>query len=221
MFVYPSFDRFAVAFRRLAMAFILISIVVQQAESAEKRPIGKSATKPIPQFAQVEATVTRYFEKLPGFEAKGIITASEVGPIFPRLKKLGWDVANQKDIMKRTPSDGSFLVKELRAPAGKKFAAQIYAYPLGFDRLDRISVLPQGQDTVRRLIIGPDGYKMIQYMTTAPGGKNMGQMISNTPLGADFNKPTGRIYTLKMLVEELKKSYDASFGKKVNRRERR
>ncbi len=51
---------------------------------------------------------------------------------------------------------------------------------------------------------------MIQYMTTAQGGKEMGKMLSQAPQGADFNKPTGRIYTVPMLLKHLQEEYRAA-----------
>ena len=35
-------------------------------------------------------------------------------------------------------------------------------------------------------------------------------MLSRDPGGANFNQPTGRIYTEKMLVQELKRAYAAA-----------
>ncbi len=164
--------------------------------------------------------VKLHFEKMRGFQANGIIVESEVAPLFGKLKKTGWNIRkdDRENILKRVLSDNSFLAKELRTPAGRKFAAEIYKYPDGFDRLDRMSRMPQGKDTVKRLIIGPGGYKMIQYMTTAPGGKNLGKQLSNTPKGGKFNSPTGRIYTVKMLLDDLKKLYKDSFEKPKTKR---
>ena len=35
-------------------------------------------------------------------------------------------------------------------------------------------------------------------------------MLSNAPLGADFNKPTGRIYTVPALLVHLQEQYRAA-----------
>lgn len=203
----------------MAKLFALTALLAVQLASPAEGAGGSYRTvqtkKPVPKFTQLEAVVKLHFEKMRGFQADGIIVESEVAPLFAKLKKAGWNIskADRQNILKRVPSDNSFLAKELRTPAGRKFAAKIYKYPDGFDRLDRMSRMPQGKDTVKRLIIGPGGYKMIQYMTTAPGGKNLGKQLSNTPKGRKFNSPTGRIYTVKMLVDDLKKLYKDSFEK--------
>ena len=188
-------------------------MVACEAESAQNGyQAGKAQKKP-PTFKQVETIVNRHFEKLPGFNFKGIINASQVEPIFVELDKAGWKIngKDRKSLLDRVLPESSFLVEQLSTKQGEKFAAQIYNYPMGFDRLDRLSRMPQGKSTVGRLIRGPDGYKMIQYMTTAPGGRNMGRMLSDSPTGGNFNKPTGRIYTVKMLLDALKRCYDESF----------
>jgi hypothetical protein len=72
--------------------------------------------------------------------------------------------------------------------------------------------MPRGHKIVSYLIRGPDGYKMIQYMTTAPGGTVLGQQLSDAPKGANFNQPTGRIYTVPMLELRLHASYRKAQG---------
>ena len=201
------------------LGLLLVVLTAAEADSAQKEyRTGKTKNRP-PSFQQVETSVKQYFEKLPGFNVKGIITVAQVSPVFAQIEQAGWKISrkDRKALLERVLPDNSFMAKQLGTKGGKKFAAQIYNYPMGFDRLDRISRMPQGKDTVRRLIRGPDGYKMIQYMTTTPGGKNMGRMMSNSPKGKNFNKPTGRIYTVKMLLRELKKIYAASFKKPRNR----
>ena len=59
------------------------------------------------------------------------------------------------------------------------------------------------------LIRGPGGEKLIEYMTTAAGGKELGKQLSQDPNGANFNAPTGRIYTVPDLLKYLKQQYDA------------
>ena len=201
--------------KRFVFGLLFVLLIAAAAESAQKGSRTDETKKLLPNFQQVEAVVKQHFEKLPGFNFKGIITVAQVKPVFAQIERVGWNISpkDRQALLARVLPDNSFLAKQLSTKAGKKFAAQIYSYPSGFDRLDRISDMPQGKDTVSRLIIGPDGYKMIQYMTTTPGGKNMGRMLSNSPKGGNFNKPTGRIYTVKMLLTELKKAYDDSFEK--------
>ncbi len=171
---------------------------------------GAVKDKPLPSFADVREAVIRHFELLPGYRPGDIIARSDVAPLFGRLGRLGFSVANREAILKKVPTDGDFLVRELRTRRGRKFMRRIANYPDAYDRLDRLSRLPHGKRTVHDLIRGPGGYKMIKYMTTTPGGKNLGRQLSNAPKGTDFNKPTGRIYTVKLLLAHLKLSYAAA-----------
>ena len=107
---------------------------------------------------------------------------------------------------------GGLIVRSEVQQAGRKFMSQIARYPDAYDRLDRFSRLPRGQRMVGDLIRGPGGYKMIEYMTETPGGEFLGKQLSKAPDGRDFNAPTGRIYTVKMLQSRLKQSY-AEAGK--------
>ncbi len=157
-------------------------------------------------FIEIKRAVLRHFEKTPDYRPGDIISRSDVESLFGRLERLGWTPADRKEILAAVPADNNFLVKQLRTSAGRRFMRKIAKYPDAFDRLDRLSRLPYGKNTIKALVRGPDGYKMIEYMTTTKGGRQMGKMLSNTPKGTGFNKPTGRIYTVKQLLARLKQS---------------
>jgi len=70
--------------------------------------------------------------------------------------------------------------------------------------------LPHGEQTVHDLIRGPGGDELIKYLTATRGGASMGKLLSHSSGAADFNKPTGRIYTVAALVDRLQKSYAAA-----------
>jgi len=161
----------------------------------------------LPDFRRIEQAVRNHFKSLPQYRPGDIITRSDVEPIFKHRKLLGWLGADRTAILSQLPKDDEFLVRQLRTPAGRKFAARIADYPDGFDRLERLSRLPRGQRMVRDLIRGPGGYKLIEYMTTTSGGANLGRMLSKTPEGSNFNASTGRIYTVAMLLGRLSESY--------------
>jgi hypothetical protein len=162
---------------------------------------------PLPKFEKVEAAVWHYFQSQPKYQSSMLITREQVAPLVKVLARAGFTLPDPDSILNGVPARDDFLVAELYSPAGLKFMARIAQYPDAYDRLDRLSRLPHGRQTVHDLIQGPGGDKMIQYMTTVPGGKNMGNMLSNAPMGADFNKPTGRIYTVPMLIVQLKAQY--------------
>ncbi|HEY4761192.1 MAG TPA: hypothetical protein VIH42_11485 [Thermoguttaceae bacterium] len=163
-----------------------------------------------PKFKEIEKAVWGYFKSQENFQASALITRDQVELLLTELKRTGFVVPDQQSLLDKLPMKGEFLTSELDSPVGRKFCERIAKYPEAYDRLDRLSRLPHGKQTVHDLIYGPGGYKMIQYLTTASGGKEMGNMLSNAPQGADFNKPTGRIYTVQMLLGHLKKQYDAA-----------
>jgi hypothetical protein len=161
----------------------------------------------LPKFEKIEAAVWRYFKTLPNFQTTFLITKSHVEPVLSGLASMGFDLPDPKSILDKLPTNNEFLVTELYSPAGRKFMTRIAGYPDAYDRLDRLSRLSNGKQTVHDLVYGAGGEKMIQYLTTAPGGKEMGKMLSKSPQGADFNDPTGRIYTVQMLIAQLKVQY--------------
>ena len=169
---------------------------------------GASPPEKLPPWTQVKQAVVAHFEALPDYQPGVLIVASEVREVLGKLERLGWRVAEGKEILGQVPADGEFLAASLRSPAGRKFIRGIGQSPDAYDRLDRLSRLPRGQRMVRDLIRGPDGYKMIEYMTKTPGGEFLGKQLSKAPDGRDFNEPTGRIYTVKMLQARLKESYE-------------
>ena len=166
----------------------------------------------MPSFDQVQKLVDRQLATLSDYQPGDIVSQQQVEPIFEQLKQLGWIVRDRAEIMKLVPGDSDFIVRELRGAEGRPFMRQSGKYPLAYDRIDRLSRMIMGEKNVRALIRGPDGYKMIQYMTSTPYGRNMGQMLSQDPHGADFNSPTGRLYTADALLGRLQQSYDAELA---------
>ncbi len=168
---------------------------------------GAAKPKPLPPLSEVEELVLRQFSLLPDYRPGDIIARSEVEPLFAQLQRIGWRVVDRKNILRKVPADSDYLVRKLRTPRGRKFMRRIADYPDAYDRLDRLSWLPHGKQTIHDLIYAKGGYEMLEYMTTAKGGAEMGKMLSKAPKGTNFNKPTGRIYTVKMLLARLEKSY--------------
>jgi hypothetical protein len=185
------------------MAFgLLLAVVATAADPAPSR--GKA--KPIPPFSEVSQAVERHFEAKPDYRAGDLITREEVTPLLGRIEQMGLPLPDAKQIQESVLAKDSFLAQQLGTPNGRKFMRRIAGYPDAYDRLDRLSRLPRGQRIVRELIKGPGGEKMIEYMTTAKGGKELGKMLSKGPQGADFNSPTGRIYTVDLLLARLQTS---------------
>jgi hypothetical protein len=172
--------------------------------------LGAAPVKPkLPSFDEVRKTAARYFDEQPSFSADQILSQSQVQGLFEKLKGIGWVVPEPEKILDLVPTDQETLVRDLRTPDGRKFCKQIASLPNAYDRLDRLIRMPTGRSAVARLIKGPDGVWLLQYMTEDSGGKAMGKMLSNTPTGKDFNRPTGRLYTVAAVMNELQGVYTA------------
>ena len=193
----------AVAPRWMAEALLVLVLATPSVTAGP--PKGKT----IPPFGDVKQAVSRYFQARPDFQPSDLITREDVEPLLAQLQAMGLPLADRPDILRRIPIKGEFLVEQLSTPKGRQFMRGIAQYPDGYDRLDRLSRLPRGEQTVRDLIKGPGGPLLIKYMTTAKGGSELGKMLSNDPQGANFNAPTGRIYTAAMLLDRLKQSHAA------------
>jgi hypothetical protein len=160
-------------------------------------------------FAKIETLVWQHYKALDGFRATDLIAREDVEPLLKKLPAAGLTLKKPDDLLKRLVTKSDFLYVELNTAAGRKFMLQIASYPDGYDRVDRLSRLPRGKQTVRDLIRGPGGQKMIEYMTTAAGGIELGNQLSQSPNGADFNAPTGRIYSVQDLLDYLETQFKA------------
>jgi hypothetical protein len=174
--------------------------------------IAAAAGTTMPSFDQVQKLVEKQLGTLADYRPGDIISQQQVAPIFDQLQRLGWTVRDRAEILQLVPGENEFIVRQLRSPEGRTFMRQSNKYPLSFDRIDRLSQMDMGEKNVKAIIRGPDGYKLIQYMTSTPYGRNMGQMLSQDPHGADFNSPTGRLYTADAFLARLQQSYDAEIA---------
>jgi hypothetical protein len=159
-----------------------------------------------PSAAKVRQVVADFFANVPGYRDGDLIDRAQVEVLMKQLKAIGYQAPQPEAIVARVPEPDEWLVAELRTPAGRALMRQIARYPGAYDRLDRLSAMPHGKQTIHDLERGPDGYKLLEYLTMAKGGREMGKMLSRTPTGANFNRPTGRIYTADALLRELDKA---------------
>lgn len=158
-------------------------------------------------WAKIDATVNGHFAALPGYQAGDMISRKQVEPLLAKLSVLGWKVPDQPKLLGKIPADSSWLVTNLRTPNGKKFMRKIATYPQGYDRTDRLTALSDGRRIVSALIQGPGGDEMIAFLTTSRTGKNTSKELTRVPGGADFNQPTGTLYTVDALLSELSQLY--------------
>jgi len=189
---------------------------------AAKTPASKDKNKKsaptgaFPSFDRVTRTVETHLTANRSYRSGDLLTTGTIEPLFRKLEKINWKVADRRDILKLMLSDSDWLARQFATPSGKDFMRQIAELPGGYDRVDRFRRMPYGQQQLADLIRGPDGYKMIEYMTTTRGGKNLGAMLSQGVNGQDFNRPTGRIYTELDFLKRLKKSYDAEAVRRLS-----
>ena len=169
--------------------------------------VATSEKKPLPEFPQIEKAAAEYFAKLPDYQPGGVITRPEAEGFFASLETLGWNPDNRQEILAKVPPPDDFLVEELRTRSGKKFMGRIATYPEALDRLDRLSQLAYGKRHVKGLVNGRGGDQWIKYITTDKRGIELSRSMSRAKNGADFDKPTGRVYTVQMLLDELEASH--------------
>lgn len=187
-----------------AVMALAISMPVQGADRQDR----------LPPFREIEKlTYTRFGTD--GRQMTDLITRQAAEELFAEIGKLGWEIRDAKKLLEHVPDESDFFVQQLRSQRGRAFMRDIATMPLGYDRVDRISHLDRGHRFIRDLVKGPDGYKLIQYMTETPWGKNMGKQLRDAPDGANFNKPTGRIYTAEQLLAVLHDSYDAEVKRRA------
>ena len=170
---------------------------------------GQDEKAELPKFPVIRNAVVRHFASMPNFQPGDIVSQSNVRPVFDHLRQMGWTVAQRKAILALVLEDKDFLVRQLRTDNGRKFMRRIAKYPSAYDRLYRLAAMRGGRRTVVDMIQAKDGYKMIEYLTTSKGGKNLGRLLGNVPKGSNFNRPTGKIFSVDSLVVHLKTSYEA------------
>lgn len=185
------------------VALFVVSVIfagsIEQAVSAPPQKL--------PPLTDVLDYADQHFATTAGYRPGDIISTSYVTPLFDGLEKLGWNVPDRKSLLERVPGDKNYVVQQLRTEPGRKFMQKICNLPMGYDRLFHLAGIPLGHQQVNALIRQKGGYKMIEYMTTTQMGNNLGKQLSHSPNGANFNKPTGQIYTAEALKSELEKSY--------------
>jgi hypothetical protein len=177
-------------------------------KSADSKSADGKSNGKFPTFEKVTDTVEKQLAQNRRYRSGDLLTTSMVEPLFRKLEKINWKVADRRDISKMVLSDSDWMARQFSTDRGHDFMRQIAELPGGYDRVDRMRRMPYGQQQIAALIQGPDGSKLFEYMTTTQGGKNMGLMLSQGVNGADFNQDTGRIYTELDLIKRLKKSYD-------------
>ena len=198
------------ATRRLILRAGLLAVpaITWALASAEDAGFDAQGRSKLPKFGDIDAAVEDHFEGL-DMDPRDLVTRSDVKPLFPKLKALGWQVPDADKIIELVPDDGEPWVLELTSTkAGQKFAREVGRLPAGFDKVDRMCRMPHGLTQLAGLINNPAGWKFFAYLSVSPGGHNLGEMVSRAPKGRNFNSRTGRIYTQEELLARLRETYD-------------
>jgi hypothetical protein len=189
---------------RQSVTILAALLLVAMSRSNEGAPTKHGQGK-LPSPAAVKTIVEKTLRQNRDYRAGDLLSQKRVAPVLVQLKSAGWDVPESGELIARVPADNDFLVRALSTNKGVAFMRAVTTMSGGYDRVDRLSQIPNGQPLVIRLINGPDGHKLIGYLTESRGGEELGAMLGRTAQGADFNRPTGRIYTEQQLLGELLK----------------
>jgi hypothetical protein len=197
---YPPRTEFQDRRRACTVRALLAAVGLMMATAIHAAPPAK-----VPDFDTVATEVQRYFQSQPDYRIGDLIRRSQIEAVLKNVAAAGWKVTNAQQVAELSLADGSFLVRELSTPAGKKFMRKVATRAGGYSHLDRLSTIPRGERIIRDLIHDPNGDDLITYLATTKGGHNMGKMMAGVRGGVDLNKPTGRIYTANDLLAVLKK----------------
>ena len=166
---------------------------------------------PLPPFSEVKAAVEEHFASQRDRQPRDLISRSEAEQALNAVKKLGWNIADQQEILALTLSDQHVMVRTFRTPAGMRYMRQIAGRELMFDRFDRISEVSGGAQLIQDIVKLPDGER---YAKPKSGGgvPDLLDLLPKNASGqtrriADYHKPTGHLYTVADLIERLSKSY--------------
>jgi hypothetical protein len=163
-------------------------------------------TTALPPFQSVITTVQQTLNTFEDYQPGDLINRQQAEKLFNSISTLGWEVPHKNPILQRVPDADDPICRYLLSSQGKSFMRKVITLPGGLDRVDNLLQLPDGSQIMKQLVNGKDGEKLIEYMTSSTGGKNLGNMLGKQAK-TDFNKPTGKIYTAKVLVMEIEQMY--------------
>ena len=162
----------------------------------------KSFTKP--SLQELKKIARRQLSTQSELSKGDLVTQSTARKVVVTLRKHGWAIKNESELLGKILPDNDFLVQQFVDKKGREFLRRIENLPGGIDRVDRLARMPQGRANVNALIRKiPNGSDWIAAMTTTRRGKILGKRLSNAPTGTNFNLPTGRIYQFNDFAKEI------------------
>ena len=164
-------------------------------------------------FSKVKNLVQWHFSLRRDHAPGDIVSRSNVEPVLKQLRLIGWVIPDQKSILNRVLRDDDYLVRQLRRTVGRKFMRNVREYPMVYDRMHRLTGLANGRRALQEMIRTPGGHKVMLQLTQKTDDQKRDPILAGVRTDANFDKPTGRIYTVEHLLAALKKSYDKSIGR--------
>jgi hypothetical protein len=173
---------------------------------------GAAADQPrLPPFEDVQQCVEDYFQKDRDRRKEDLVTRGQVAEVLKQLQQLGWKVPQQQQLIEKVLDDQHVLVRTFRTPAGRRFLSKVADRELIYDRLDRISEVSGGPELIRDVVKLPDGER---YAKPQSGGgvPDLLDLLPKNASGrtrriADYDRPTGHLYTVSDLVAYLAECY--------------
>ena len=170
--------------------------------------------------ADVQSVAKEHFSKLKNYSSGDLITTDDVKQLLKRLSKKGWDVPKSDELLARLIPSGSYLDQTFSTKKGMKFFREVSKVPGGVERVERMSQLRNGKGSINQLVSFPNGSDLIKELSTTQAGRNLGNRGSRNSGGVNLNKPTGKIYVEKELIEELAKIYKQDKRKRKKKKKR-
>lgn len=188
------------------VCFVFLTLLASPADASE-----------LPSWDKVEQIVLRYFDSAWDKDQFHFVTQGHAKTVFTQLEQIGWRIEDRKSLMKDIPEDSEFLIEQLTSPQGQAMLRKLEDEKLLYDRLDRLIQKPGGRRLVRDLIRVPHGYKYAKSKRPK-GMPEMKEFLPKTSKGknptiSDYDKPTGRIYTLELFLDRLRETHKAESTK--------
>jgi hypothetical protein len=190
-------------------ASLLTEVCYSQSQSAKKSPVHPKLAP----WSELRPVVEKHFAQQKGRVASDVLVASEAKASLDELDRNGWKPKESAKLLARVCQDSDFLVSELRTTEGRKFLSATSGEAHVYDRLDRLTKHSGGQKLVSSVIRLPNGPSFMRPKPT-PGFGTLMDLLpkgasGKTPVDPQFNKPTGKIYTVAQWVKELETAHTA------------
>ena len=169
------------------------------------------AAEVLPEWAAVRDVTNSFFAEQHDRQPGDILSKADAQPLFSELNRRGWKVADQQEILAQMLGENDLVVRVLRTAEGRRFMRKVSGEKLIYDRLDRIARESGGPQLIEDLVKLPNGER---YARTKParGDPNLLDLLPKTGSGKrrqikDYDRPTGRIYTVDDLLKRLEESH--------------